>query len=196
VPLGVGLFGGMISGLCQLSSELTKTKSVIVLENLHVEGMKRGNHLGLSVGDAGMGELRRQIAYKGGWYGARLIVADRFFPSTQLCSRCGVLNPQVKGFQGLGERTFRCPACGLTIDRDENAARNLRAYGLRKLQLPEGLREVTPVEKKALAPAVLDGAKPASPKQEATARRTRGATRIGTPKDVPVFASTGINHPT
>ena len=176
--------------LHQLSSELTKTKSVIVLEDLHVEGMKRGKHLGLSVGDAGLGELRRQVTYKGEWYGARLIIADRFFPSTQLCSSCGCLNPAVKGFAGLKERLFVCPACTLTIDRDENAAINLRAYGLRELQLPEGIREVTPVEKKALAPAVDDGAKPASAKQEATARcRARGSvTRIGAGKPVPVAA--------
>lgn len=186
--------------LHHLSSGLTKTKSVIVLENLHVEGMKRGKNLGLSVGDAGLGELRRQVAYKGEWYGSRLIIADRFFPSTQLCSGCGILNPQVKGLQGLGERTFRCPACGLTLDRDENAAINLRRYGLNILasELPEGLREVTPVEKKALVSDVHDETKPASLKQEATARRRQNigfVTRIGTPKGVPVLASAGTNHP-
>jgi len=185
--------------LHQLSSELTKTKSVIVLENLNVEGIKRGPHLGLSTSDAGLGELRRQVAYKGEWYGARLIVADRFFPSTQLCSGCGVLNPQVKGLAGLKERTFVCPACGLELDRDENAAINLRAYGLRQLQLPEGLREVTPVEKKALTSVSVREATPASAKQEATARRPRNVgfvTRIGTPKDVPVLALAGTSHPT
>jgi putative transposase len=182
--------------LHQLSSELTKTKSVIVLENLNVEAMKRGKHLGLSVGDAGTGELRRQVAYKSEWYGARLIVADRFLPSTQLCSGCGCLNPNVKGLAGLKERTFACPACGLTIDRDENAAINLRAYGLRQLQLPEGLREVTPVEKKALVSDAHDETKPASVKQEATARRRHNVgsvTRLGTSQDVPVSAFAGIN---
>jgi putative transposase len=187
--------------LHHLSSELTKTKSVIVLENLHVEGMKRGKNLGLSVGDAALGELRRQIAYKGEWYGARLIIADRFFPSTQLCSDCEVLNPQMKGLAGLKERIFACPACGLTIDRDENAAINLRRYGLNVLasELPEGLREVTPVEKKALVSDVHDETKPASAKQEATARRPQNigfVTRIGAPKGVPVLASSEINHPT
>ncbi len=184
--------------LHQLSSGLTKTKSVIVLEDLHVKGMAKNHSLALSIGDAGLGELRRQVAYKGEWYGARLIVADRFFPSTQLCSGCGCLNPQVKGLAGLKERTFVCPACGLTLDRDENAANNLRTYGLRQLELPEGLREVTPVEKKALAVS-SDTVKPASAKQEATARRPKNVgfvTRIGTPKDVPVLALAGTNHPT
>jgi putative transposase len=172
---------------------------VIVLENLHVKGMAQNHGLALSIGDAGLGELRRQITYKAEWYGARLIVADRFFPSTQLCSGCGVLNGQMKGLAGLKERTFSCSACGLELDRDANAAINLQAYGLQQLQLPEGLRKVTPVEKKALAPASDRGAKPASAKQEATARRPKNlgfVTRIGTPKGVPVLASAGINRPT
>jgi putative transposase len=167
--------------LHNLSSELTKTKSLVVLEDLHVKGMQRNRSLALSMGDAGLGELRRQMAYKATWYGSRVVVADRFFPSTQLCSGCGTLNEQVRGFEGLKERTFRCTACGLVLDRDENAAINLRAYGLR---LPEGLGEVTPVERKALAPDVHDGAKPASLKQEATARGIRRATRRSTPQGV------------
>ena len=164
--------------LHHLSSELTKTKSLVVLEDLHVKGMARNRSLALSIGDAGMGELRRQMAYKAAWYGSRVVVADRFFPSTQLCSQCRTLNEQVRGFEGLKERTFACTACGLVLDRDENAAINLRAYGLR---LPEGLGEVTPVERKALATAPA-AAKPASLKQEATARGSRRATRRSAPQ--------------
>jgi putative transposase len=185
--------------LHQLSSELTKTKSVLVLEDLNAKGMAKNHCLALSVNDAGLGEFRRQASYKSEWYGSRLLLADRFFPSTQICSGCGVLNPQVKGFAGLKERVFRCPVCGLTIDRDDNAARNLRAYGLRELQLPEGLREVTPVEKKALASVLVHEVKPASMKQEATARRRQNmgfVTRIGSRKPLPVLALAGANHPT
>lgn len=116
--------------LNQLSSSLARTKSVIVLEDLHVRGMQRNRHLALSIGDAGMGELRRQLAYKSEWYGATLVVADRFFPSTQLCSSCGTPNEQVKGYEGLNQRSFACGVCGLSLDRDENAAINLRRYGL------------------------------------------------------------------
>lgn len=161
--------------LHQLSSSLAKTKSVIVLEDLHVRGMLRNRHLALSISDAGLGELRRQLAYKSEWYGSTLLVVDRFHPSSKLCSGCGV----IKDALSLSERVFECDTCGLSLDRDENAAINLRAYGLKELgtvPLPEGLREVTPVERKALAPAAL-GAKPASPKQEATGRRDRGGTR-------------------
>jgi putative transposase len=149
--------------LHQLSSSLAKTKPVIVLEDLHVRGMQRNRHLALSISDAGFREFRRQLTYKCDWYGSTLLVADRWFPSSKLCSGCGVL----KDTLSLGERVYCCEVCGLSIDRDENAAINLRRLGLHELQLPEGLREVTPVERKALASASA-AAKPASLKQEAS----------------------------
>jgi putative transposase len=161
--------------LHQLSSSLAKTKSVIVLEDLHVKGMARNRSLALSIGDAGLGELRRQLAYKSEWYGSTLVVADRYYPSSKLCSSCGV----IKDTLSLAERIFDCSACGLSLDRDENAAVNLRRLGL--AQLPEGLREVTPVERKALASASA-AAKPASVKQEATANGGRRSTRRSAPK--------------
>lgn len=108
--------------LHQLSSSLARTKSVIVLEDLHVRGMQQNRHLALSISDAGFGELRRQLAY-------RALAAE----------------------------------------------------------LPEGLREVTPVETKALTSAVQREAKPASGKQEATGRRASGGTRRSArqPAEVP-----------
>jgi putative transposase len=168
-----------VNHLHQLSGSLARTKSVIVLEDLYVKGMQQNRHLALSVGDAGMGELRRQLTYKSGWYGARLIVVDRFHPSTQLCSACGVLNERVKGFGGLEQRTFDCSACGLSLDRDENAALNLHAYGCKQLgivPLPEGLREVTPVGEESAGSTLPRRAKPASLKQEASVSR-RGSRR-------------------
>jgi putative transposase len=165
--------------LHQLSSSLARTKSVIVLEDLHVRGMQRNRHLALSVSDAGMGELRRQLAYKSEWYGSTLVIADRFYPSSRLCSGCGV----IKDALGLRERVYECDVCGLRLDRDENAAVNLRRLGLSAARLPVDRREVTPVERKALAPAPAS-VKPASLKQEATADGSRRSTRRGTPKDV------------
>jgi putative transposase len=167
--------------LHQLSSSLARTKSVIVLEDLHVKGMQRNRSLSLSIGDAGMGELRRQLAYKSDWYASHLIVADRFFPSSKLCSGCGVIRATLR----LSDRIFDCDACGFSLARDENAAINLHKLGL--AQLPEGLREVTPVERQALA-LVSASAKPASPKQEATGRGTRGGTRRSTRQLVEVPA--------
>jgi putative transposase len=152
--------------------------------------MQQNRSLGLSISDAGMGQLRRQLIYKGKWYGATIIVADRFFASTQLCSGCSMLNEQVKGYEGLCKRTFDCPGCGLSLDRDENAAINLRHFGLKALSgelgivpLPEGLREVTPDGEEGSGSARQRRTKPASLKQEASGRRDSGARR-STPKDV------------
>jgi putative transposase len=163
--------------LHQLSSSLARTKSVIVLEDLHVRGMQRNKHLALSVSDAGLGELRRQLAYKTEWYGSTLVMAARFYPSSKLCSGCGV----IKNALSLSERTFDCDACGLLLDRDENAAINLRRLAL--AGLPVDRREDTPVERKALTLAEAS-VKPASLKQEATADGARRSTRRSTPKDV------------
>ena len=118
---------------------------MIVLEDLHVKGMTRNRSLALSISDAGLSALRRQLTYKSEWYGSTLLLANRFYPSSKTCSGCGV----IKDTPNLGDRVFDCDACGLSLDRDENAAINLR--GLALAQLPEGLREVTPVESKALA---------------------------------------------
>jgi putative transposase len=141
--------------LHQLSSELARIKRVIVLEDLHVRGMQRNKHLALSVSDAGMGELRRQLAYKSKWYGSTLVLADRWFPSSKLCSGCGT----IKDTLNLNERQYDCDVCRLSLDRDENAAINLHRLAAEKL--PVDRREVTPVERKALA-AVSTAVKPAS----------------------------------
>jgi putative transposase len=107
--------------LHKTTTDLAKTKSVIVVEDLSVAGMIRNHSLARSIADAGWSEFRRMLEYKTQWYGSRLIVAPRFYPSTKTCSACG----QVKTEMLLGDRVFRCEACGATIDRDLNAARNL-----------------------------------------------------------------------
>jgi putative transposase len=71
-----------------------------------------------------MGELRRQIEYKAKWNGVNVSVADRFFPSSKLCSKCGIIKDDLK----LSDRTYICE-CGNIIDRDLNAAINLAALG-------------------------------------------------------------------
>jgi putative transposase len=83
--------------------------------------MLRNRGLARALADSGMSELRRLLAYKTRWYGSQLVVADRFYPSSKTCSTCG----WVKAKLTLGERTFSCGACGLVVDRDLNAARNL-----------------------------------------------------------------------
>jgi putative transposase len=95
--------------------------SVVVIEKLNVKGMLLNRKLARSMADVGMGEFGRQIRYKCDWYGISLLEADRWFPSSKQCSRCG----QRKESLTLSERTYYCPNCGLMIDRDLNAAINL-----------------------------------------------------------------------
>lgn len=107
--------------LHKLTTTLAKTHGRIVVEDLNVKGMLGNRQLSRALGDAGFGEFRRQLAYKCQWYGSELVVADRWFPSSKTCSRCGT----VKSELGLKERTYRCERCGLVLDRDLNAAINL-----------------------------------------------------------------------
>jgi putative transposase len=101
--------------------KLTTDHGTLVVEHLNVAGMVRNRRLARAIADNGLAELRRQLTYKSAWYGCRLVVADRFYPSSRTCSACG----WVKAKLALAERTFACEACGLQLDRDLNAARNL-----------------------------------------------------------------------
>jgi putative transposase len=107
--------------LHKLTTRLAIEHGTVVVEQLNVAGMVRNHRLARALSDAGVAELRRQLGYKTAWYGSRLVVADRFYPSSKTCSACG----WVKAKLTLAERTFNCEACGLRIDRDLNAARNL-----------------------------------------------------------------------
>jgi len=94
---------------------------VVVIEDLNVLGMEQNHHLARAIGDASMGELRRQIEYKAKWYSVKVMIADRWYPSSKLCSHCGATNQVLT----LSDRIYICPVCGVIIDRDLNAARNL-----------------------------------------------------------------------
>jgi putative transposase len=94
-----------------------------VIEDLFVSGMLRNRRLGRAISDVGFYEFRRQLEYKSKWYGANLIIAPRFYPSSKRCSNCG----HVKRELSLSDRVYECENCGLVIDRDLNAARNLVA---------------------------------------------------------------------
>src|SRR4029453_1956567 len=110
-----------IDALHKATTSLARAKSVIVLEDLHVAGLVRNRHLARTIADQGWAEFQRQLEDKCQWYGSRLLVAPRFFPSSRTCSRCGL----VKATLPLQVRVFCCDGCGLIIDRDWNAARNL-----------------------------------------------------------------------
>ena len=93
----------------------------VVIENLNVTGMLTNRRLARAVADQGFGITRRMLGYKTVWNGGRLITADRWYPSSKMCSACGATKAKLS----LSERTFTCEACGLVADRDVNAALNL-----------------------------------------------------------------------
>lgn len=105
----------------KLTTLLAKTKSVIVIEDLNVEGMLKNHCFAKSISDASPHEVRRQLEYKTVWYGSTLITADPFFPSSKMCSGCGNIKKELD----LSERIYNCEKCHLKIDRDLNAAINL-----------------------------------------------------------------------
>jgi putative transposase len=107
--------------LHQVTCRLTKTKSAVVLEDLHVSGMVKNHHLAQAIADVGFYEFRWQMAYKGQWNGCQIILANRFYPSSKRFSQCG----HIQATLDLGTRVYVCGHCGLMIDRDLNAALNL-----------------------------------------------------------------------
>lgn len=107
--------------LHKLTSYLTKTYTDIGIEDLNVRGMVKNRKLSRAVSDVGFYEFRRQLEYKALLYGARVVVADRWFPSSKTCSECGEVKPALE----LSERSWSCN-CGAVHDRDVNAAINLR----------------------------------------------------------------------
>ncbi|WP_443677924.1 RNA-guided endonuclease InsQ/TnpB family protein [Mycolicibacterium goodii] len=124
-----------------ITKRLATGWSEVAIEDLNVAGMTRSARgtvespgvnvaakagLNRSILDAAPDELRRQLTYKTQWYGSRLAVCDRWFPSTQACSACGA-----KAKLTLADRVFHCPACGFgPINRDHNAARNIAAHAV------------------------------------------------------------------
>ena len=111
--------------LHKLTTRLAREYSDISIEDLNVSGMVKNRHLAKSISDAAFGEFRRQLKYKTARSGARLHVVDRWFASSKTCSGCG----GVKAKLSLAERTYRCDSCGLTMDRDLNAAINILIAG-------------------------------------------------------------------
>ena len=111
--------------LHKLTTMLAQTYSDISIEDLNVAGMVKNHHLAKAVSDASFFELRRMLEYKTAKTGAKLHVIDRWYPSSKTCSNCG----SVKAKLSLTERTYKCEHCGLTIDRDLNAAINIQVAG-------------------------------------------------------------------
>lgn len=110
--------------LHKLTTKLVSENDVICVEDLNVSGMLKNRKLSKAVADVGLFELNRQIEYKSQWYGKKVIKISRWIPSTKTCSSCGAMKP-IK----LSERVYEC-GCGLSLDRDLNAAINIKTAGL------------------------------------------------------------------
>lgn len=115
--------------LHQTTTRLTRTKSAIAVETLHVKGMVKNRRLARALSDAGFGEFVRQVEYKADWYGTTVWKADRWFPSSKTCGACKRVNHAL----ALADRVWACTGCGTVHDRDENDAGNLLARMLEQL---------------------------------------------------------------
>lgn len=133
--------------LNNLSSYLVKNYDKVVIEDLNSSGMAKNKKLSKHVLDAGFYELKRQLSYKCDLYGTELVIVDRWFPSSKLCSGCGFNKQKLS----LSERTYNCENCGMSLDRDLNAARNLMAYDTCASACGDGVRLYNPGDCGALS---------------------------------------------
>ena len=108
------------------STAIAKQWDAVCVEDLDMRALSQSLRLGKSTMDNGFGEFRTMLEYKLAERGKRLVKVDRFYPSTKTCSVCGNIQPMP-----LGVRVYTCPGCGAVLDRDYNAAVNIRAEGLR-----------------------------------------------------------------
>jgi putative transposase len=116
--------------LHRLTNALVHCFDAVAIEDLGVAAMSsHKHHLGRSMADASLGELRRQLVYKSDDRGTALVVIDRFYPSSKTCSCCGAVRAKLL----LSTRVFECESCGASLDRDLNAARNIAREGARIL---------------------------------------------------------------
>jgi putative transposase len=139
--------------LHKLTTRLCRENQAVVIEDLNVRGMLANACLSRAIADIGFYEFRRQLQYKAMRYGTHLMLADRWYPSSKLCSNCGTCN----GALTLGDRSWTCLRCGAHHDRDVNAAINLQRLATGALAAATALPEANP----AVTPDTAAGAGPA-----------------------------------
>lgn len=122
--------------LHKMTTTLASENQAVCVEDLYVQNMQQNRRLSRPISDQGWREMRRQLNYKLPIYGGRLVVIDRWYPSSKTCRKCGQIKCDLK----LSNRTFLCDGCGHEEDRDLNAAHNIRTAGLAEAYAcgPEG----------------------------------------------------------
>ena len=114
--------------LHKLSTRLMRENQAVAIEDLTVRNLVKNHSLARAISDAAWTELRSMLEYKASWYGREVLLVDRWFPSSKLCSTPGCVHMNEK--MPLNVRSWTCPRCGTHHDRDVNAAKNLLAAGL------------------------------------------------------------------
>jgi len=111
----------------QITAELVQEYDFIAIEDLNVAGMLKNHKLAKSISDASFSLFYNTLSYKAAWYGKEVVKIDRWFASSKTCSCCGWVDENLT----LADRVFHCKACGLILDRDLNASRNILQEALR-----------------------------------------------------------------
>jgi putative transposase len=138
--------------LQKITTDISLKYYNIRIEDLNVQGRIANQKLADAIGSLGLYEFRRMLSYKASFFGTKLELVDRWFPSSKTCSCCGNVQQMP-----LKERVYRCNKCGVSIDRDLNAAQNLE--NAPKDRVRAASAEFTPVDKKELAPLAEAGSK-------------------------------------
>jgi putative transposase len=113
--------------LHNVSTSIVKNYDIIGIEDLNVAGMVKNHKLAKSISDASFSKFKLMLEYKANWYGKKVVKIDTFFPSSKTCSSCGAIKQDLT----LKDRVYECACCGLSMDRDHNAAINIKNEALR-----------------------------------------------------------------
>jgi putative transposase len=148
--------------LHRVSTSITRRFHTIGIEDLNVKGMLTNGRIARAIADMGWAELRRQLEYKSDWRSGQVVVADRWYPSSKTCSRCGYRLEALD----LGMRQWACPGCGVLHDRDVNAAINLKNMAVSST--------VSACGGEGAGPACKREVKPAPMKQESSSKVNYG----------------------
>jgi len=142
-----------------IAKNLTQSADAIIVEKLSLSAMQQ--IFGKSIREISWGQFTEILKRKCKENNCELIEADRFFPSTQLCNKCGYQNRELAGKKGLSIRSWVCPECGKTLDRDINAALNLAQYGRETIEMvARTISSQEPVAQKCTAETGVDGEHP------------------------------------